>query len=108
MAFCIGIANRDQPSASPNLVVSVHLYPRKRGGKERFRHLGKIVTHIDMASSNCINLHDKNVSAIRSALQPSDHCHGPGAFQWATKLLPSPIACRHVFVVPFGHSMASR
>ncbi len=57
MAFCIGIAGRDQPSASPCLVFYIQLYTQKCTGKERNGRCEEIVTHIDAASSTCTNLH---------------------------------------------------
>ena len=46
MAFCFGIADGDQPPASPNLVFYIQLYPQKCSGKERFGRYAEIVTHI--------------------------------------------------------------
>ena len=63
MAFCIGITDGDQPSASPNLVFNIQLYPQNRMGKERIGRLEEIVTHIDTAAPPCISLHSMFWSA---------------------------------------------
>jgi hypothetical protein len=54
MAFCIGIAGRDQPSASPCLVLYVQLYPQNHNCKERLGRCRENVTHI---SHGFITLH---------------------------------------------------
>ena len=51
-----GVADEDQSPTLLSLVIYLHLYPQKRLGKERLGHPGKIVTHIDTASSGCISL----------------------------------------------------
>ena len=46
MAFCIGITDGDQPSASPCLVVYVQLYPQNHDCKERLGRYRENITYI--------------------------------------------------------------
>ena len=57
MAFCIGIAGRDQSVGVAESGFQFSVYPERRCRKERISSLDEIVTHLDMAAPACISLH---------------------------------------------------
>ena len=58
MAFCIGIAGRDQSAGVAESGFQFSVYPKSRSGKERIGGPEETVTHLDMAAPGCISLHN--------------------------------------------------